>query len=81
MGLRRIANGILILISLASLGLTLLGVYRASLGAEWGARLGADPSLQALLKSARVKVCTPADPSALDSLNTPEDLARHGVSR
>ncbi len=59
----------------------LVGVYRASLGAAWRDRLAADPSLQALVASVRLKRCAPADERALDSLNTPEDLVRAGASR
>lgn len=59
----------------------LLGVYRASLGPAWRERLAAGPSLQALVASARLRRCTPADERALDSLNTPEDLERAGASR
>ncbi|MCA2980171.1 MAG: molybdenum cofactor guanylyltransferase, partial [Myxococcaceae bacterium] len=48
----------------------LLGLYRASLGAAWHPRLAADPSLRALVASARWTAVT-LEASALDGLNTP----------
>lgn len=59
----------------------LFGLYRASLGAGWRARLGEDRSLRALAESARLVTLEVDDPRQLDSLNTPDDLARHGASR
>ena len=52
----------------------LLGLYRASLGAAWHPRLAADPSLRALVASARWTAVT-LEASALDGLNTPAELA------
>lgn len=53
----------------------LFGLYRRSLGPRWQARLDADPSLRALITESRWRG-VPLDPSALDSLNTPDDLRR-----
>lgn len=57
----------------------LFALYRRSLGATWLPRLETNPSLRELIGSvshARVAL----DPDALDSINTPEDLARLGGS-
>ncbi len=54
----------------------LLGVYRASLGRAWLPQLAHEPSLRALVDSVRVKALPVFDDSVLDSLNTPEQLAR-----
>jgi len=59
----------------------LFGLYRASLGVGWRARLGEERSLRALAESARLVTLDVDDPRLLDSLNTPDDLARHGASR
>lgn len=58
----------------------LLGLYRRSLLASWAAKLDEQPSLQGLIRSARHRVLTPDEPRLLDSLNTPEELARAGAS-
>ncbi len=52
----------------------LLALYRASLGAAWRPKLGANPSLRSLLKSVKVKAIESADPRALDGINTPAEL-------
>jgi molybdopterin-guanine dinucleotide biosynthesis protein A len=54
----------------------LLGVYRASLGRQWLARLDDEPSLRALVDSVRVKALPVFDDTVLDSLNTPAQLAQ-----
>lgn len=59
----------------------LFGLYRAALGAGWRARLGEDRSLRAMAESARLVSLDADEPRLLDSLNTPDDLARHGASR
>jgi molybdopterin-guanine dinucleotide biosynthesis protein A len=53
----------------------LFGLYRAALGASWRPRLEHDPSLRALVASARWRAVE-FDPEVLDSVNTPDDLAR-----
>ena len=58
----------------------LLGLYRRALLEEWAAKLDQQPSLQGLIRSARHRVLTPGDPRVLDSLNTPDELARAGAS-
>jgi len=58
----------------------LLGLYRRALVTRWGEALEAEPSLQALIRSVRARVLTPGDPAVLDSLNTPDDLARAGAT-
>ncbi|MCP3103058.1 molybdenum cofactor guanylyltransferase [Myxococcus sp. K15C18031901] len=65
----------------------LLAVHRASLAPAWEARLREDPSLRQLLSLGRARVLPEAalravDPTlrSLTNVNTPEDLARHGVS-
>ncbi|MBE2248436.1 MAG: molybdenum cofactor guanylyltransferase [Myxococcus sp.] len=56
----------------------LCALYRRSLAAQWRDALDDDPSLRGLIAGVpHVRVALP--PRALDSLNTPEDLARHGV--
>jgi molybdopterin-guanine dinucleotide biosynthesis protein A len=59
----------------------LCALYRASLGAPWRARLPQNPSLQDLMASVRCTAVAAPSPHLLDSLNTPQDLARHGVGR
>lgn len=57
----------------------LFALYRRSLGALWLPKLETNPSLRELIASvphARVAF----DPDVLDSINTPEDLARLGGS-
>lgn len=57
----------------------LFALYRSTLGAQWLAKLETNPSLRELIGSvAHVRVAI--DPEALDSINTPEDLARLGGS-
>ncbi len=56
----------------------LLGVYRSGLGTRWRGRLELNPSLRSLVHEAAFAQVE-LDPSALDSLNTPEDLARVGA--
>lgn len=58
----------------------LLGLYRRALLADWAAKLDGQPSLQGLIRAARHRALTPDDPRVLDSLNTPEELARAGAS-
>lgn len=54
----------------------LFALYRTTLGARWRATLEDEPSLRSLIGS--VPHATVAlEPGALDSLNTPDDLARH----
>lgn len=53
----------------------LLGIYRASLGQRWRARLVEHPSLRMLLAQATLRTVEPANPRWLDSINTPEQLA------
>ena len=53
----------------------LLGVYRASLGSVWRTRLRENPALRALLLEQSLLTLDPPDASALDSINTPEQLA------
>jgi molybdenum cofactor guanylyltransferase len=67
----------------------LLALYRRTLSDEWGEALKTEePSLRALLSRCRTKLlpeealrAVDADLRAVVSVNTPEDLARHGVSR
>ena len=57
----------------------LFALYRASLGSRWLAKLETNPSLRELIGSvSHVRVAL--DPEALESINTPEDLARLGGS-
>ncbi|MEW6434897.1 MAG: molybdenum cofactor guanylyltransferase [Myxococcota bacterium] len=58
----------------------LLALYRRSLRDGWAARLDEHPSLQALLRAARHRALVPDEPRVLDSLNTPDELARAGAS-
>jgi molybdopterin-guanine dinucleotide biosynthesis protein A len=58
----------------------LLGLYRRALLEDWAAKLDEQPSLQRLIRSVRHRALTPGDGRVLDSLNTPEDLARAGLS-
>lgn len=53
----------------------LLGLYRSSLGGAWLPRLDQNPSLRGLVASSRW-AAVELDPDVLDSLNTPDDLAR-----
>ncbi|XXF78056.1 molybdenum cofactor guanylyltransferase [Myxococcaceae bacterium GXIMD 01537] len=67
----------------------LLAVYRAALAGPWGRVLQVEePSLRALLSQSRTRVLPEdvlkqVDPEARSvvSVNTPEDLARHGLTR
>ncbi|HEX5751208.1 MAG TPA: molybdenum cofactor guanylyltransferase [Archangium sp.] len=67
----------------------LLALYRRTLSDEWGEALKKEePSLRALLSRCRTKHlpeealrAVDAELRAVVSVNTPEDLARHGVSR
>ncbi|WNG62265.1 molybdenum cofactor guanylyltransferase [Archangium gephyra] len=67
----------------------LLALYRRTLSDEWGEALRTEePSLRALLSRCRTKLlheetlrAVDADLRAVVSVNTPDDLARHGVSR
>ena len=57
----------------------LFALYRRSLGAAWLPRLETNPSLRELIGSvSHVRVAL--YPEVLDSINTPEDLARLGGS-
>ncbi|WP_163999159.1 molybdenum cofactor guanylyltransferase [Pyxidicoccus caerfyrddinensis] len=65
----------------------LLAAYRTALAAGWGASLEEDPSLRQLLSRARARLLPEdalrmVDPKlrSLVNVNTPEDLARHGVT-
>lgn len=58
----------------------LLGLYRASLAAAWAPRLVANPSLRALVASARFEALEVGEHPGLRSLNTPEDLAAVGAA-
>lgn len=67
----------------------LLAVYRAALAEDWGEELRkGNPSLRALLGRCRAR-CLPEtalrevdeEARAVVSINTPEDLASHGVKR
>jgi molybdopterin-guanine dinucleotide biosynthesis protein A len=58
----------------------LLGLYRRALLHRWGEQLDTQPSLQGLIRAARTRVLTLADPAVLDSLNTPDDLRRAGAT-
>ncbi len=57
----------------------LFALYRRSLGPAWRARLESDPSLRALITDTSWRG-VPIDPSALESLNTPDDLLRAKAS-
>ena len=65
----------------------LLAAYRAALGPAWGQSLVEDPSLRQLLSRFRARLLPESALRAVDpalrslvNVNTPEDLARHGVS-
>ena len=65
----------------------LLAAYRTALATGWGQALGEDPSLRQLLSRFRARLLSEealraVDPTlrSLVNVNTPEDLARHGVS-
>lgn len=65
----------------------LLAAYRTTLAAGWGGSLREDPSLRQLLTHARARLLPEealrvVDPKlrSLVNVNTPEDLARHGVT-
>lgn len=65
----------------------LLAAYRVSLAGAWGRGLAEDPSLRQLLSRFRARrlpesALRAVDPSlrSLVNVNTPEDLARHGVT-
>lgn len=58
----------------------LLGLYRSALGQRWRDRLEQNPSLRALVASARWRAVE-LDPDALDSVNTPDELARARARR
>lgn len=65
----------------------LLAAYRTGLAAGWGAALEEDPSLRQLLSGVRARLLPEdalrtVDPGlrSLVNVNTPEDLARHGVT-
>jgi molybdopterin-guanine dinucleotide biosynthesis protein A len=65
----------------------LLAAYRVSLAGEWGRGLAEDPSLRKLLSRFRARLLPESALRAVDpalrslvNVNTPEDLARHGVS-
>ena len=65
----------------------LLAVYRSALAAPWGERLRTEePSLRSLLSGYRTKLLPETSLRAVDeglhsvaSMNTPEDLKRHGA--
>ncbi|OJT17335.1 molybdenum cofactor guanylyltransferase [Archangium sp. Cb G35] len=67
----------------------LLALYRRTLSDEWGEALKKEePSLRALLSRCRTKLlpeealrAVDAELRAVVSVNTPEDLERHGVAR
>jgi molybdenum cofactor guanylyltransferase len=65
----------------------LLAAYRTTLAAGWGESLREDPSLRQLLAHARARllpeeILRTVDPKlrSLVNVNTPEELARHGVT-
>jgi molybdopterin-guanine dinucleotide biosynthesis protein A len=65
----------------------LLAAYRTALAPAWGEALGEDPSLRQLLARFRSRLLPEAALRAVDpalrslvNVNTPEDLARHGVT-
>ncbi|MBZ4419145.1 molybdenum cofactor guanylyltransferase [Myxococcus sp. RHSTA-1-4] len=65
----------------------LLAAYRGALGPAWGQSLVEDPSLRQLLSRFRARLLPESALRAVDpalrslvNVNTPEDLARHGVS-
>ena len=65
----------------------LLGVYRRSVAEAWGEALREEPSLRQVLARLRTRVLPESALRAVDaelrsvvSLNTPEDLERHGAS-
>lgn len=55
------------------------GLYRASLGARFQARLSGEPSFVQLLSTERLGTVEIDEPGLLDSINTPTDAARLGV--
>jgi molybdenum cofactor guanylyltransferase len=57
----------------------LLALYRRTLLGPWAEALGRNASLRELLGAARRQVLPAPTESLLDSLNTPEDLARIGA--
>lgn len=66
---------------------SLLAAYRAELADGWGEALEEDPSLRQLLSRVRVRLLPEEALRAVDpelrslvNVNTPEDLARHGVT-
>lgn len=54
----------------------LFALYRASLGPRWREKLSEEPSLRGLIGSVP-HVTVALEAGALDSLNTPDDLAKH----
>lgn len=56
----------------------LFALYRCALAATWEPLLDDDPSLRSLIARARWSGVS-FDPAVLESLNTPEDLARAGA--
>ncbi|QSQ21571.1 molybdenum cofactor guanylyltransferase [Pyxidicoccus parkwayensis] len=65
----------------------LLAAYRTELAATWGESLKEDPSLRQLLSRVRTRLLPEDTLRAVDpelrslvNVNTPEDLARHGVT-
>jgi molybdopterin-guanine dinucleotide biosynthesis protein A len=65
----------------------LLAAYRTELAARWGEALKEDPSLRQLLSQVRTRLLSEDSLRAVDpglrslvNVNTPEDLARHGVT-
>lgn len=58
----------------------LCALYRAALGRRWVTRLDEEPSLRALLETARVVQLRPGAPKRLDSVNTRTDLRRARAS-
>jgi molybdopterin-guanine dinucleotide biosynthesis protein A len=65
----------------------LFAVYRKALAEDWGVALGEDPSMRQLLSRSRTKLLPEEALRAVDprlrslvNVNTPEDLARHGVT-
>ncbi len=57
----------------------LAALYRSRLGPPWRAQLAGNPSLQRLIEGVPHRAVVLPDAAKLDSLNTPDDLVRHGA--
>jgi molybdopterin-guanine dinucleotide biosynthesis protein A len=58
----------------------LCALYARALGPRWRGRLSENPSLQALLHDEPCSSAPPSEPAWLESVNTPEDLTRLGIT-